>query len=171
MDRKNLILFLFFIIFTIIIFTLPKIILAHPGNTSSDGCHFCRTNCNSWGYTYGTRHGHHGEICDPSKGPIDPLYGGKTLVIPAPTIRILPTSTPTPKPIFIPTAIPTPTVTPTSTPTPTLTPTPTEIVAPTPTSTIIPQVEGEATKATHSTFRWWKLTPITYILGLILGWK
>lgn len=55
---------------------LPQTIFAHPGNTSSDGCHFCHTNCEKWGYTYETRHGHSGQTCDPSKGPIDPLYNG-----------------------------------------------------------------------------------------------
>lgn len=31
---------------------------AHPGRTASDGMHYCRTNCASWGETYGVRHGH-----------------------------------------------------------------------------------------------------------------
>lgn len=31
---------------------------AHPGNTSSDGGHYCWTNCEYWGYEYGTRHFH-----------------------------------------------------------------------------------------------------------------
>lgn len=72
MKFRVLILGLLFIL-TFLIFTAPNI-AAHPGNTASDGCHFCRTNCEIWGYTYDTRHGHHGETCDPSKGPIDPLY-------------------------------------------------------------------------------------------------
>jgi len=33
---------------------------AHPGNTASDGCHYCRTNCASWGEVYGARHCHGG---------------------------------------------------------------------------------------------------------------
>lgn len=32
--------------------------LAHPGRTASDGCHYCRTNCDRWGETQGTRHCH-----------------------------------------------------------------------------------------------------------------
>ena len=36
-------------------------IYAHPGRTDSSGCHVCRTNCESWGYTTGTRHCHNGE--------------------------------------------------------------------------------------------------------------
>ena len=70
MKFRVLILGLLFIL-TFLIFTAPNI-AAHPGNTAPDGCHFCWTNCEIWGYTYGTRHGHHGETCDPSKGPIDP---------------------------------------------------------------------------------------------------
>jgi|GEM_PF-1875490 len=31
---------------------------AHPGNTAADGGHYCWTNCEYWGYTYGTRHFH-----------------------------------------------------------------------------------------------------------------
>lgn len=74
---RVLILGLLFIL-TFLIFTAPNI-AAHPGNTASDGCHFCRTNCGTWGYTYDTRHGHNGETCNPSKGPIDPLYSGSSI--------------------------------------------------------------------------------------------
>ena len=35
-------------------------VYAHPGNTASDGCHYCRTNCSSWGEVYGSRHCHGG---------------------------------------------------------------------------------------------------------------
>lgn len=52
---------------------LPGIVSAHPGNTSSDGCHYCRTNCSKWGYTYGTRHRHYGNSCN-CNPPVDPLY-------------------------------------------------------------------------------------------------
>lgn len=31
---------------------------AHPGNTDSSGCHTCRTNCPSWGRSYGEYHCH-----------------------------------------------------------------------------------------------------------------
>ena len=77
---------------------------AHSGRTASDGCHFCRTNCENYGYTYDTRHGHQGQICSTSKGSTDPSYSS-----------------------YIPPPTPTPTVT-TPTPTPTVTtPTPTPI--------------------------------------------
>ncbi len=74
-------------VFVFLIFTVSNID-AHPGNTASDGCHFCLTNCEKWGYTYDTRHGHNGETCNPSMGPIDPLYS-------APTPTSTPTATPT----------------------------------------------------------------------------
>lgn len=35
--------------------------LAHPGNTASDGCHYCRTNCDKWGVTWNERHCHRGK--------------------------------------------------------------------------------------------------------------
>jgi len=49
------------IIFLVGVFmVLPLITLAHPGNTASDGCHYCRTNCSSWGETWNARHCHNG---------------------------------------------------------------------------------------------------------------
>lgn len=33
-------------------------VYAHPGRTASDGCHYCRTNCDKWGEQYGARHCH-----------------------------------------------------------------------------------------------------------------
>ncbi|MEK7528760.1 MAG: YHYH domain-containing protein [Patescibacteria group bacterium] len=31
---------------------------AHPGRTDSKGGHHCRTNCEKWGYEYGSYHFH-----------------------------------------------------------------------------------------------------------------
>ena len=86
---------------------------AHSGRTASDGCHFCRTNCENYGYTYDTRHGHQGQICSTSKGPTDPSYSSY-IPPPTPTPTV---TTPTPTPTVT-TPTPTPTVT---TPTPALT--------------------------------------------------
>lgn len=33
-------------------------VYAHPGNTASDGCHYCRTNCDYWGVEWDVRHCH-----------------------------------------------------------------------------------------------------------------
>ena len=33
---------------------------AHPGRTASDGCHYCRTNCDKWGVPWNSRHCHNG---------------------------------------------------------------------------------------------------------------
>lgn len=41
-----------------LLFLFPLSSFAHPGNTAADGCHYCWTNCDSWGYVYGTRHCH-----------------------------------------------------------------------------------------------------------------
>ncbi len=38
----------------------PSTSFAHPGNTASDGCHYCWTNCAYWGEIYGQRHCHGG---------------------------------------------------------------------------------------------------------------
>lgn len=72
---------------------------AHPGRTASDGCHYCRTNCDSWGVPWNARHCH----------------GGVPATIN--TIETEPTSTPVP-------TTPPPTSTPTSTPILTATSTP-----------------------------------------------
>lgn len=75
-----------------LLFLSPNNALAHPGRTASDGCHYCRTNCASWGEVSGTRHCH----------------GGYTA--PAPVYTI-PTSEPTAKPTLKPTPLSTPTPT------------------------------------------------------------
>jgi hypothetical protein len=54
-----------FIVFLSVI--LPfAISFAHPGRTDSSGCHTCRTNCPSWGLSYGEYH------CHRSKGVVQP---------------------------------------------------------------------------------------------------
>ena len=39
-------------------FTVSQAV-AHPGNTTADGCHYCRINCAEWGQLEGQRHCHH----------------------------------------------------------------------------------------------------------------
>lgn len=39
---------------------LAQTVNAHPGNTAADGCHYCRTNCDKWGESWGERHCHGG---------------------------------------------------------------------------------------------------------------
>lgn len=51
------------LLFTVLflgLYQLPA--LAHPGNTQSDGCHYCRTNCAKWGEVQGARHCHNAKI-------------------------------------------------------------------------------------------------------------
>ena len=51
------------LVFVIIIgglFTFYTSIFAHPGNTASDDCHYCRTNCDYWGVAWNQRHCHGG---------------------------------------------------------------------------------------------------------------
>lgn len=49
----------FFLAFLMLL-VFPSTSLAHSGRTASDGCHYCRTNCASYGYVTGTRHCHNG---------------------------------------------------------------------------------------------------------------
>lgn len=47
-------------LFILITLLTPVFVFAHPGNTASDGCHYCRTNCSKWGEVQGARHCHGG---------------------------------------------------------------------------------------------------------------
>jgi len=78
---------------------------AHPGRTASDGCHYCRTNCDSWGVPYNDRHCHGGgsvEAPPPVQGITDSNPPTNT---PFPTRIALPTkrpaNTPTAKPKYV----------------------------------------------------------------------
>ncbi|WP_139489456.1 YHYH domain-containing protein [Brevibacillus dissolubilis] len=51
---------------------------AHPGRTDSNGGHTCRTNCDSWGLSYGEYHDHNGG------GSSSGGSGGHTQTKPAP---------------------------------------------------------------------------------------
>ncbi|MCK9446244.1 YHYH domain-containing protein [bacterium] len=48
---------------------------AHPGRTDSSGCHTCRTNCTSWGLSYGEYHCHRSKGVTQPKEPIKSHYG------------------------------------------------------------------------------------------------
>ena len=68
---------------------------AHPGNTASDGCHYCRTNCAKWGEVEGARHCHGGGVVETIPLPV---------ITSAPKPTLKPTSTP--KPTSIPSTVP-----------------------------------------------------------------
>jgi len=57
-----------FMAFFFLIALFPNLAKAHPGNTASDGCHYCRTNCEKWGEVYGERHCHNGTSSTDSGG-------------------------------------------------------------------------------------------------------
>ena len=66
---------LLLIFLSLIVFFLTQRAFSHSGNTAQiDGCHFCRTNCEGYGFNYLTRHGHGSQTCNESKGPTDPNY-------------------------------------------------------------------------------------------------
>jgi len=45
-------------VITGLVLIVSTIASAHPGRTASDGCHYCRTNCSSWGVPWNERHCH-----------------------------------------------------------------------------------------------------------------
>jgi len=114
--RPNLL--IIFSLFCLLIYATPSIAEAHPGRTASDGCHYCRTNCDKWGEAWGERHCH---------------GGGGSYTAPVQetvqTQQAVPLPTNTPVPLRLPTKIPT------RMPTNTPTPTPTVVVSPTATAT------------------------------------
>ncbi len=123
------------------LYTQP--VYAHPGRTASDGCHYCRTNCDKWGEAWGERH------CHGALPPPPPTASPTTYIPKKPT----PTNTPTP------------TLSPTSTPAPSVTSTPT------PTDKTEPKVLGE-TKRKEETTSGTILTMMVGIIGfLIVFWR
>ncbi len=77
--------------------TITSPVFAHPGNTASDGCHYCRTNCDKWGVAWNERHCHGGTESAPAKPEVEkaiPLPTRKPTRIP--TTRPRPTKKPSP---------------------------------------------------------------------------
>lgn len=60
-----------------VIFWLSPVVLAHPGNTDTSGCHTCRTNCPSWGLSYGEYHCHRAKNLPQPEEPIKSHYGAE----------------------------------------------------------------------------------------------
>ena len=67
--------------------------LAHPGNLSSDGCHYCRTNCTKWCVPENQRHCHGNNQAPREKGKMvlgkpDRIVDGDTLDVRGIRIRL-----------------------------------------------------------------------------------
>ena len=73
-----------------------KTTLAHPGRTDAFGCHTCRTNCPSWGLSYGEYHCHRAKALPQPEPPIRSRYGanGTGSTQPAPEYNKPSVSTP-----------------------------------------------------------------------------
>lgn len=100
----------------------PSFSFAHPGRTASDGCHYCRTNCDKWGVPWNERHCHGGGTVQgvqesvpvynpPTNRPVDPTaipYMPPPTKVPLifPTITMVPTNTPFPTSIITETPVP-----------------------------------------------------------------
>jgi micrococcal nuclease len=74
----------------------------------SSGCHTCRTNCSSWGLSYGEYHCHGGGTVNPPVQNIQPIQQqviqqptSTPYILPIPTYTPIPTLTPTPKSKYI----------------------------------------------------------------------
>ncbi len=92
LTRLAAIVLLFFAVFT-------STASAHPGRTAADGCHYCRTNCDSWGVPWNERHCHNGgSYSSPPENNVAPL-------VPATKAPVVYN---TPIPTRVLTAIPTP---------------------------------------------------------------
>lgn len=59
-----------FILFLITLLMDCNVVYAHPGRTNSSGCHYCKTNCSSWGLDDGEYHCHNGNTYTNSKGQL-----------------------------------------------------------------------------------------------------
>lgn len=68
---------------------------AHPGRTASDGCHYCRTNCDRWGVVWNERHCHGGYAPPARKIYVAPTNVPIPTFIPSTTSTITPTIKPT----------------------------------------------------------------------------
>lgn len=102
---------------------------AHPGRTASDGCHYCRTNCDKWGVEWDVRHCHGGSTPNPTPttttkptSTYSPTLTPKVITAtPTKSINSTPTSETKPEVLGAVTSSPEPTSTPTPNPTPTTT--------------------------------------------------
>jgi micrococcal nuclease len=98
---KKLIVILF-VLFSFFVFASR--IDAHPGRTAADGCHYCRTNCASWGVPSNERHCHGGGSALIETAPIESAAVVAQPIQQQPVIQ-----KPTYAPPKLPTRIPTPT--------------------------------------------------------------
>lgn len=94
-----------FVTLTILAFlvVVPTTALAHPGRTAADGCHYCRTNCDTWGVPWDERHCHGASpsSVEEVSTPVAPkVIPSPKIVAPSPTVR--PSTKPkvSPKPII-----------------------------------------------------------------------
>lgn len=69
MSRKILLIIVIFILSPLL---FSELSFAHPGRTASDGCHYCRTNCDKWGVPWNQRHCHNGGTPPPPPPPSPP---------------------------------------------------------------------------------------------------
>lgn len=142
------------ILAAVLFLTSVSPVLAHPGRTSSDGCHYCRTNCDSWGVAWNERHCHGGSSYLAPVVTKAPTVAPTQIYTPTPTKVATPTPSRvvTPSPTKEPTPTPTQEITPSATPTEEITVTPTKTVTSTPTP--IPTVKAARTSQSGGFWNW-----------------
>lgn len=72
------------ILVVVMVLLFPVILNAHPGRTASDGCHYCRTNCDRWGEVWDERHCHN----YPAPKYVEPVYIPKPQIQPVVPHRV-----------------------------------------------------------------------------------
>ena len=73
--------------------SLTQLAFAHPGRTASDGCHYCRTNCNKYGVPHNERHCHGRktsppEFLKPDTQTQDQMVRGKPKILDGDTVVV-----------------------------------------------------------------------------------
>ncbi len=88
-------------LFALIVFMRTGTALAHPGRTDASGCHTCKTNCSSWGLSYGEYHCHRAKALPQPEPPIKSIRGenGTGRTVPAPEYKQPAPSLATPSPV------------------------------------------------------------------------
>lgn len=97
---------IFFLSVLTVLLVAPIFAFAHPGRTDAYGCHTCRTNCPSWGLSYGEYHCHNAKVLPQPIEPITSTYdaGGMGYTTPAPEYKqevVLPPVKSEPQPVKI----------------------------------------------------------------------
>lgn len=71
------------------LFLFSSVVAAHPGRTATDGCHYCRTNCDKWGEVAGQRHCHSAPKASPVASTGKEFTGTVVKVVDGDTVHLI----------------------------------------------------------------------------------